>query len=95
MKTIQSGGLLKGSAPTKVDVEEAVWVDGGFVRRGGVVWVLDVGVFVSCVWRRRLLEMESAALSIIGQMQGGEAGAESIRAVVEARDPPPKVEVVH
>lgn len=82
-------------APTKVHVEEAVWVDGGFVRRWGVVRVVDVGVFVGCVWRRRLLEMKCTSLSVVRQMQGREAGAENIRAVVEARDSSPQVEVVH
>lgn len=86
---------ITGSAPTKVHIEEAVWVDGGFVRRRGVVRVLDVGVFVGCVRRRRLLEMESASLSIIRQMQGSEAGAKGIRAVVKAWDSSPKVKVVH
>jgi len=57
--------------------------------------MLDVGVLVGCVRRRRLLEMESSSLSVIRQMQGSEAGAEGIRAVVKARDSSPEVEVVH
>lgn len=82
-------------APTEVHVEEAVWVDGSFVRRRGVVWVVDVRVFVGCVWRRRLLEMKRTSLSVIRQVQGREAGTESIWAVVKARDSSSEVEVVH
>lgn len=52
-------------ATTEVYVEEAVGVDGGLVRRGRVVRVVDVGVFVGSVWRRRLLEVESAPLAVI------------------------------
>lgn len=57
--------------------------------------MLDVGVFVGCVRRRRLLEMESTSLSVIRQMQGSEAGAKGIRAVVKAGDSSSKVKVVH
>lgn len=57
--------------------------------------MLDVGVFVGCIWRRRLLEMESAALSIIRQMQGSKTGAKGVRAVVEAWDSSSKVKVMH
>lgn len=57
--------------------------------------MLDVGVLVGCVRRRRLLEMESSSVSIIGQMQGSEAGAKGIRAVVKAWDSSSQVEVVH
>lgn len=87
--------MREGSAPTEVHVEEAVWVDGGLVRRRRVVGVLDVGVFVGCVRWRRLLEMKSASLSIIRQMQRSEAGAKGIWAVVEAWDSSSKVKVVH
>jgi len=85
----------KGCAPTKVHIEEAVWVDGGFVWRRRVVRMLDVGIFVGHVRRRRLLEMKSPSLSIIRQMQRCETGAKSIWAVVEARDSSTEVEVVH
>ena len=85
----------KGSAPTEVYVEEAVWVDGGLIRRRGVVRVLNVWIFVGCIWWRRFLEMKSASLSIVRQMQGSEAGAEGIRAVVKAWDSSSKVKVVH
>lgn len=85
----------KGCAPTEVHVEEAVWVYGGFVWRRGVVGMLDVGVFVGCIRRRRLLEMKSASLPIIGQMQGSETSAERVRAVVKAWDSSSKVKVVH
>lgn len=81
--------------PTEVHVEEAVWVDGGFVRGRRVVRVVDVGVFVGRVRRRRLLEMESASLAVIGQVQRGETGAKRVRAVVKARNSPSKVKVVH
>lgn len=84
-----------GSVPTEVHIEEAIWVDGGFVWRRWVIRMLDVGVFVGGVWWRRLLEMESAPLSVIRQMQGSEAGAEGVRAVVEAWDSSSKVKVVH
>lgn len=57
--------------------------------------MLDVGVFVGCVRRRRLLEMESASLAIIRQMQRSEAGAKSVWPVVEARDSSSKVKVMH
>lgn len=57
--------------------------------------MLDVGVFVGGVRRGRLLKMESASLSVIRQMQGSEAGAEGVRAVVEAWDSSSKVKVVH
>lgn len=57
--------------------------------------MLDVGVFVGCVRWRRLLEMESASLSIIRQMQGSEAGAKDIRAVVKAWYSSSKVKVMH
>lgn len=79
----------------EVHVEEAVWVYGGFVWRRGVVRMLDVGVFVGCIRRRRLLEMKSASLPIIGQMQGSEASAEGVRAIVKAWDSSSKVKVVH
>lgn len=88
-------GRIIESVPTEVHVEEAVWVDRGFVRRRGVVGVVDVGVFVGRVRRRRLLEMESASLAVIGQMQRGETGAKRIRAVVEAWDASSEVKVVH
>lgn len=86
---------ITASAPTKVHVEEAVRVNGGFVWRRGVIRVVDVRVFVGCVRRRRLLEMESATLSVIRQMQGSEAGAKCVRAVVKAWDSSSKVKVVH
>lgn len=57
--------------------------------------MLDVGVFVGCVWWRRLLEMKSTSLAVIGQMQRSETGAERIRAVVEAWDSSSKVKMVH
>lgn len=87
----ESGCLV----PTEVHIEEAIWVDGGFIRRRRVIGMLDVGVFVGGVRRRRLLEMESASLSVIRQMQRSEAGAEGVRAVVEAWDSSSKVKVVH
>lgn len=80
---------------TEVDVEQAVWVDGGLIRRGRVVWVVDVGVLVGGIRRWRLLEVEGSSLAVIGQVQRGEAGAKRIRAVVEARDSAAQVEVVH
>lgn len=57
--------------------------------------MLDVGVFVGCVRRRRLLEMESASFTVIRQMQWSKAGAEGVRAVVKAWDSSSKVKVVH
>lgn len=86
---------MKESQPTEVDVEEAVRVDGGLVRRRGVIWVVDVGVLVGGVRRGRLLEVEGASLSVVGEMQRSEAGAKRIRAVVEAWDSSSEVEVVH
>ena len=85
----------RGCALTEVHVEEAVRVDGGLVRGRGVIGVLDVGVLVGGVRGRRLLEMKRSALSIIGQMQGREAGAKGVRAVVKAGDSSPEVKVVH
>lgn len=85
----------KQRAHTEAHVEEAVRVDGGFVRGRGVVGVLDVGVLVGGVRRRRLLEVESSSLAIVGQMQRSEAGAKGVRAVVEARDSSAEVKVVH
>lgn len=57
--------------------------------------MVDVGVLVGGVRRRWLLEMESAALAVIREMQGSEACAEGVRAVVKARDSASEVEVVH
>lgn len=57
--------------------------------------MVDVGVFVGRVRRRRLLEMEGASLAVVGQMQGGETGAKRIRAVVEAWNSSSEVKVVH
>lgn len=57
--------------------------------------MVDVRVFVGRVRRRRLLEMESASLTVIRQMQGSEAGAKRVRAVVKAWDSSSKVKVVH
>lgn len=83
------------SVRTEVHVEKAVWVDGGFVRRRGVIRVLDVWVLVGCIWRRRLLEVKSASFSIIRQMQGSEAGAKGIWAVIKAGNSSSKVKVMH
>lgn len=85
----------KGYEPTEVHVEEAVRVDGGFVWRRGVVWVLDVGVFVGCIWWRRLLEMKSTSFSIIRQMQRSKTSAKSIRDIVKAWNSSSKVKVMH
>lgn len=57
--------------------------------------MVDVRVFVGCVRRRRLLEMESATLSVIRQMQGSEASAKSVRTIVKAWDSSAEVKVVH
>lgn len=57
--------------------------------------MVDVRVFVGCVRRRRLLEMESTALSVIRQMQGSEASAKCVRTVVKAWDSSSEVKVVH
>lgn len=85
---------MEGS-PTKVHVEETVWVDGGFIWRRRVVRMMDVWVFVGCVGWRRLLEVKGSTLSIIGQMQRSETGPEGVRAVVKARHSSAEVEVVH
>lgn len=82
-------------APTQVYVEEAVRVDGGLVRRGRVIRVVDVGVFVGSVWRGRLLEVESAPLAVVREVQGSEAGTKHVRAVVKSWDTPPEVKVMH
>lgn len=57
--------------------------------------MVDVGVFVGCVRRRRLLEMKSSSLSIIRQMKRSETRTECIRAIVKARDSSPQVKMVH
>lgn len=57
--------------------------------------MLDVGVLVGGVGRRRLLEVEGSALAVVRQVQRRQARAEGVRAVVEARDPAAQVEVVH
>lgn len=57
--------------------------------------MVDVGVFVGRVRRGRLLEVERAPLAVIREMQGGEAGAKHVRAVVEPWDSPSEVKVVH
>lgn len=82
-------------APTQVYVEEAVWVDGSLVRRGRVIRVVDVRVFVGSVWRRRLLKVESAPLAVIREVQGSEASTKHVRAVVKSWDTPSEVKVMH
>lgn len=39
--------------------------------------------------------MKGASFSVVREMQGGEAGAKGVRAVVEAWDSSSEVEVVH
>lgn len=76
-------------------VEHAVRVDGGLVGRRRVIRLVDVRVLVRSVGRRGVMEVESASLSIIREVQWREARAEPIWAIIKARDPPAKVEVVH
>lgn len=85
----------RSQRPTKVHIEEAVRVDGGLIWRRGVIRVLDVRVFVRCIWWRRLLEMKSTSFSIIREMQRSEASAKGVWAVVKAWNPSSKVKVVH
>ena len=57
--------------------------------------MLDVRVFIGSVGRGRFLEMKCTSLSIIREVQGSEASAKSVWAVVKAWDLPPKVEMVN
>lgn len=57
--------------------------------------MMDVRVFVGGVWRRWLLEVESASLAIIREVEGSEAGAKCIRTVVKAGDSSSEVKVMH
>lgn len=87
--------LRAQGGPTEVHIEDAVRVDGGFVGRRGVIWVLDVRVFIGSVGRGRFLEMKCTSLSIIREVQGSETSAKSIWAIVKAWDSSPKVEMMH
>lgn len=84
---------IKGIVICRI-VEHTVRVDGGLIGWWRVIGLVDIWILVSCVGRRRVVEVESPTFPIIRKMQWGEACAEPVWAVVKARDPPAKVEVV-
>lgn len=76
-------------------VENTVRINGGLVGWWRVIWLVDVWVLVSRVGRRRVVEVERPAFSVIRKVQRGKARAQPIGAVIKTRDPPAEVEVVH
>lgn len=87
--------LLLGRAGTCRIVEHTVRVDGGLIGWWWVIRLVDIWVLVSCVGRRRVVEVESPTFPIIRKMEWGEACAEPVWTIIKTRDPPAKVEVVH
>lgn len=75
-------------------IEHAVWVDRGLVGRRGVIRLTEIRVLVGSVGRRRIVEVESATFTVIGEVERREARAKSVRPIVKARDPAAQVEVV-